>query len=209
MVINLTKAAYAGSKQAKTVGNLHNYLIKNGLTSTPNRGVKTENINSCTAGVLNAGRKNFMFHSAPELQPIELIKKELEKQVNTLRETCDTVRGFIVGGLELNPKDKETVRSFDLYNKIADTLDELGVPFTMMCGKKKGAPLEGMYAVNDTITVWSDFFKNIFSPGNKKLQQDEIIQLLEKNYQFVEVSPEQKIQILDEAASGSMKSLVG
>lgn len=209
MVINLSKAAYIGGKQSKTVGQFHNYLIKNGLTSTPNRGIRTENINSCTAGVLNAGKKNFMFHAAPEMEAIGLIKKELEKQVNILRETCDNVKGFIVGGLRLDPKDKESVQSFDLYNKIADSLDELDVPFTMMCGKEKGAPMEGIYAVNDTLTVWSNAFKNLFTPENKKLKQDEIIDLLEKKYQFVEISPEQKISILEDSIAKSAANLAG
>ncbi len=197
--INLTSNSYHPVKTAKVVGNFHDYLFRNGMTVSLNKGVRTENINSCTAGIINAGKRNFMFRSAPEMESLRFLKKEIENQVNILRETCDKVKAFIIGGLELNNKDRESVQSFDLYNTIADTFDELNVPFAMMCGKKKGAPMEGIYAVNDNITVWSKLFKNLFTPENKKLKQDEIIDLLENNYQFIEVSPEQKISILGDS----------
>ena len=63
------------------VGEFHDYLIKNGKAVTVMRGIQTENINSCTAGVLKAGDKHFMFHAAPEMQPLGSIKQELEKQL--------------------------------------------------------------------------------------------------------------------------------
>ena len=96
-------------------------VIKNGKAVTAIRGIQTENINSCTAGVLKAGNKHFMFHAAPEMQTLGSIKQELEKQVMNLRRICDEVHGFICGGWQLDNRDKSTVQSFDLYNKIAES----------------------------------------------------------------------------------------
>ena len=99
--------------------------------------------------------------------------------------------------MELNNKDTESVASFNLYNTIADTLDELGVNFTMMCGKKRGSAMENMYAVGDNITVWSDKFKEIFPNSSKNLSQEEIVEKLENHYQFVEQTDEHAFNILD------------
>jgi len=196
-MINLSKVAYPEVKRVIDVGRCHDYLIGAGKSTATSRSLKTECINTCTAGVLSNGKNHFMFHAAPELQPIATIKKEIERQVNILRETCDNIKGFICGGLELNNRDSESVASFNLYNTIADTLDELGVNFTMMCGKKKGAPMENMYAVGDTVTVWSNAFKKLFPQGSENLNQEEILETLENHYQFVEQNDEHVINVLE------------
>lgn len=197
-MINLSKVAYPEVKRVIDVGRCHDYLIGAGRGTATVRSLRTEHINTCTAGVLTNGKNHFMFHTAPELQPVASIKREIEKQVNVLRETCDNIKGFICGGLELNNRDSESVASFNLYNTIADTLDELGVNFTMMCGKKKGAPMENMYAVGDTVTVWSDAFKKIFPNGAKDLSQEEVIEALENHYQFVEQTDEHAFNVLED-----------
>ena len=98
----------------------------------------------------------------------------------------------------MNNRDSESVASFNLYNTIADTLDELGVNFTMMCGKKKGSPMENMYAVGDTITVWSNAFKKMFPNGAKDLSQEEIVEKLENHYQFVEQTEGHSFNVIDD-----------
>lgn len=197
MSINLAKFVYPETKTTKIIGNFHNYTVKNGGFANLNRGLRTENINTCTAGVLNADKTNFMFHVAPEQQSISTIKKELEKKIETLRETCDDIKAFICGGLELNHKDPESIRSFELYNTIADAFDELGVKFTMMCGKQKGAPMDNIYAVNKSVTMWNDSFKKIFNQDSSKLSKDDILELLENEYQFVESNDAHKLSVLE------------
>lgn len=192
--VNLAKSAYPNVKCVKEVGRFHDYLIKNGKKATLNHSLITENVNTCCAGVINAGKENYMFHAAPEMQPVATIKKDLEKAVNTLRETCDDVKAFICGGLELDNNNKESVASFNLYNTIADTLDELGVKFTMMCGKRRGAPMENIYAVNESTTVWSEAFKDLLE-GKPKLSRDEILAKLEERYQFVESNAENILNV--------------
>ncbi len=200
--INLSGIPYPQVKKSLTVGNFHDYTIKKGLNACFNKGLLTENINSCTAGVLNAGKRNFMFHAAPEMQDLTTVKKELLKQIDKLRESCEDIKGFICGGWALNTKDRETVRSFDLYNTIADTLDELGVKFTMLCGKEKGSPMDNMYAVNQGVTVWNNSFKELLPDIKNKADMQDV---LEKQYQFVELSPEIDIT----ASAPKLKSLAG
>lgn len=197
--INLTPNPRLQVKTTKIVGDFHDYLIRKGDFITSQRSMQTENINSCTAGVLCAGEKHFMFHAAPEMQPLNTIKKELEAQVENLKKYCDDIRGFICGGWELNTKNPESVKSFDLYTSIADTLDDLGVKFSMLCGKEKGAPFENLHSINKNITCWSDTFKNIIVGDKSKMSQNQIADMLENHYQFVELNPEDTIKLTGEA----------
>lgn len=193
--INLSKVPYPEIRYAKNVGYFHDYLIKKGSICTNHRGLRTENINSCTAGVLFGKDKNFMFHAAPEMQPLNSIKEDLAQFVSKLNRSCEEIKGFIFGGWALNNRDKETVRSFDLYNTIADALDYLGIKFTMICGKEKNAALDNMYAVGNNVTVWNNDFKKIASSEN--MSPEEVINLLEQNYQFVENEAGEDIKFID------------
>lgn len=197
-MINLSKIPYPQRKKLNLVGEFHKYTISKGISACMNRGVRTENINTCVGGVLNAGAHNFMFHAAPEMQALTSIRRELSKQVESLRETCENVTGFICGGLEFNIKDKEAVQSFDLYNTIAEVLDDLGVKFTMLCGKEKGAPMENIYAINSNINVWSDSFKKLMN--KRDVSEEELQKMLEDKYQFIEKPDEQVVNIVDSFA---------
>lgn len=193
--INLSKISYPEVKNKKLVGDLNDYLIKNGLTISNKNGIRAENINSCTAGVLNGGNKHFVFHAAPELQPLKSIKKELTQKVELLRKSCDDVKGFICGGWELNPSDKESVKSFNLYNTIADVLDSLGVKFSMICGKEKGGPFDNIYSVNNNVTMWNENFAKL--GADKNTTKERLLDLLENQYQFVESNSEQELKMLE------------
>lgn len=193
--VNLSKIPYPDVKNAKIVGEFHNYLINNGALSVAHRGLRTENVNSCTAGALFGNGKNFLFHAAPELQPLHNIKNELEKFVEKLRQNGEEIKGFICGGWALDNNDMETVKSFDLYNTIANALDDLGVKFTMICGKEKNAPMDNIYATGNNLTMWNSDFKKILE--NKYLSKDEIIEALEQNYEFVESNAGQELKVID------------
>lgn len=193
--INLSRIPYPQIKNAKIVGEFPNYTLQSGALSVAKRGLRTDNINSCTAGVLFGDEKNFMFHAAPEIQTIASIKSELAKYVEKLQQTCDDIKGFICGGWALNNRDKETVKSFDLYNTIADALDSLGVQFTMICGKDKKAPMDNIYAVGNNATMWNSDFKKLLN--NKNIKQEDLVELLEQNYQFVENDAGLELKVID------------
>ena len=199
-MISLSKIAYPEVKRVKNVGLFHDYVMSAGKNISKCNSIRTENINSCTAGILISDKRHFMFHVAPELQPIATIKKELEKQIEILRETTENVKGFICGGLALNNSDKESVASFNLYNTIADTLDRLGIDFSMLCGKEKGAPMDNIYSVGNNSIVWSDAFKKLFPDENVNLSQDEIVSILEDHYQFVEQTDKNPFNIINDFA---------
>jgi len=54
-----------------------------------------------------------------------------------------------------------------------------------------------MYAVGDTVTVWSNAFKKLFPQGSENLNQEEILETLENHYQFVEQNDEHVINVLE------------
>lgn len=194
--IKLTDVQPFQMKKTKLVGNFHDYLICKGSLASTKYGMQTENINSCTAGLLNAGDKHFMFHAAPEMQSLRSVRQELEKQVEILRKTCDDIHGFICGGWELNTNSPKSVKSFDLYTAIADTLDDLGVKFTMVCGKEKGAPMDNLQAVNKIVTMWNSAFKKMFSGNPEELNQKQVADILENHYQFVETNSDDTISLV-------------
>ncbi len=193
--IKITNIPHIPAKRTKLIGEFHDYTLHKGSLIASQRGMQTENINSCTAGVLNAGNKHFMFHVAPEMQSLKTIKQELAKRIEILQKTCDDIRGFICGGWELNTKSPESVKSFDLYTAIADSLDELGVKFTMICGKEKGAPKDNLYSLNKSITMWNNAFKKTFLGEQENINQKQITNVLENYYQFVETNSDDTIKL--------------
>lgn len=192
--INLSNVPHILNRNIKLVGGAHDYLINKGANLPIKRGLQTENINSCTAGILISGDRHFMFHAAPELQPLSSIKKELEKKIADLHATCENIQGFICGGWEFKANDKECVKSFDLYNTIANVFDFLGVKFSMLCGKEKGSNMDNIFSINNSVTLWNENFNNIFKQ-NKGYTQNEIVEQLEKDYQFVETNSDDIFKI--------------
>lgn len=207
--INFTNIPMIKTKNAKLVGNFHDYLIQNGSFATTKKSLITENINSCTAGVLEAGDKVFMFHAAPEMQSITTIKQDLIKQINALKKTYTDIKGFICGGWKLNNNNPESIKSFDLYNTIADVLDSLGIKFTMVCGKEKGTSFDNLQVQNSKITLWNENFKNILIDNSKQLKQNEIINVLENFYQFVEKNTDDTLNLNLNTDSNKNLSITG
>ena len=192
--INLSKISYPMTKGAKVL-NSANSSISKGYLGCVGRGVRAENISNSTVGVLNSGKRNFIFAAYPEIQPINSIKRALAQKIEELRNGCEEIHGMICGGLELNPRNNESVRSFDLYNAIADALDDLGVKFSMICGKEKNAPMESLYSFGESTTLWGGRFDKILK--DKAPTRDEVIANLENHYQFVEISPEQAVKVIE------------
>ena len=185
LTINFSHIPYPDRKSMKEIGKFQEYIIGSTKPTTIQRSLRTENIDSCTAGVLSGGKKHFMFHAAPEFQPLKTVKSELAKQVAILRQTCDEIKGFICGGWAFDIHDKSTIMSYDLYRVIADAYDDLNIKFAMVCGKEKGAPLDNIHALSTSITMWNKDFEQLFK-NKSKASSDKVLELLEENYQFVE-----------------------
>ena len=205
LAINISKIPYPEVKNSKLVGNFHQYVIGKNTITTNHRGLRTENIDSCTAGVLQAGSRHFMFHAAPELQPVKTVKIELARQIELLRESCDNIKAFICGGWALDNKDIGTVKSFDLYSAISEALDALDIKFTMVCGKEKGKGLDNIFSVGESVTMWNPNLNGL--PSRKNMSQEEVLDLLSREYQFVESNSEQRVRFIDEFAPKTQRIL--
>ena len=59
--IKFTNVPHLPIKNTKMVGDFHDYLIHKGSLITTKRGMQTENINSCTAGVVMRGTSILCF----------------------------------------------------------------------------------------------------------------------------------------------------
>ena len=79
----------------------------------------------------------------------------------------------------------------------------------MICGKEKGAPLDNLYANNNNVTIWNEGFGKILAENPAKLNRNQIADVLEKHYQFVEINPDDKINFVLKSTPEKFKSLVG
>ena len=64
----------------------------------------------------------------------------------------------------------------------------------MLCGKEKGSNMDNIFSINNSVTLWNENFNNIFKQ-NKGYTQNEIVEQLEKDYQFVETNSDDIFKI--------------
>ena len=191
--INISQVGYPKLARTKEIGK-RACSFYDGTRKGLNLGIQAFNIEGDTALLLNAGRtNNEMYKLCPN---IANLKAELEKRIFEMEENFGKVRAFLYGGFRLNKNDPKSVESFNLYNNLADSLDELDVPFAMICGKDRRAPLDNVYAINNNVTIWNDLFKKFVKPANTPTQE-EIINTMKKDYQFVESTDNHLLKFLE------------
>lgn len=191
--INISQVGYPKLARTKAVGERACSFANGGKTGL-NLGLQAFNIESDTALLLNAGRtNNQLFKLCPM---VTNIKSELEKRIFEMEENFGNVRAFIYGGFKLNNNDQKSVESFKFYTNLADTLDNLDIPFAMICGKDHKAPLDNIYSINNNVTIWNDLFKKFVKPVSK-LSQEEIMDTMRKEYQFVESTDQHLLKFLE------------
>jgi hypothetical protein len=196
--VKLGSVAHSIPQKANCVGSCGIYAIRHGGYSKTNRALYSEGANTCLLVGLKAGKKNnCLLHIAPEHQSVGSIEKELISCINKIQEQStnikDKVCAILFGGRELLNSDPEAVGSFDIYNTVANVLDKLGISFSMICGKKKGASTDNMFMGLNDIAIWNKDLKNLKLPENAS--QDEIATALSERYEFVEFSPDVPIEI--------------
>lgn len=143
---------------------------------------------------LNGGNgRNCLMHVAPEQQTISGIKKGLEKILEKLWENMgnaqDKITGILVGG-----RDRSNTESFGLFNDIADVLEELKIPFSMICGKYDNVAFDNIAVSGDKAVIWNSSFKDIKFPKNPSQKELENI-LYEKTHEVVEFSKDVPIYL--------------
>lgn len=193
--INLSKVAYPRIKSLVSVGNsLGNYTLRDAKTVSPTIVLGTSDAYACTILALNNGKKKFMAHLAPELQPIKFVEKGLEKKLADFCEDSNDVKGVITGAWDSTQAD-----SFELPIAIANILDKFGIKFSMLCGKKKGSAPENMVMHKNTATIWSNKFKELFSNiKSDNVDNNAVQKALEDHYEIVELSDDIPINVIGE-----------
>jgi hypothetical protein len=193
LTVKLSSIPTQVPRSAKVVGANHLYNIKNAGYSASTQSLFSEGANTCVLVALNAGKKsNCLLHLAPEHQKVGSIKEELSGCIDKLKAKCEDVRekvtGILFGGIEFDSKDPQAKGSFDVYNTVANSLEDMDVPFTMICGKKKGSPKDAIFLTSTSASLWNTDLKGLDIPQNAS--QEEIAKQLSSRYQFVEISPE-------------------
>ncbi|MBQ4114383.1 hypothetical protein IJD34_03150 [bacterium] len=155
-----------------------NYGIRNAARncySHPNYAI---NSNSSVIGGLFTDARHLLFTTNASTNPEFTLRTELENQLNYLRRTCQTedVKGILVGGLRFDEKDKESQCSYYFYSKLAEAMDDLQIPFAMLCGRAKEIQPEHVYARFNHVKISSDGFKDI------KTSSQQVYDVVENRY---------------------------
>ena len=166
----------------------HRFADGKQLTTTW-RGLIAEDMNANVGGAIMTNKKAFVFNVAPERQSLSKIKTIIEEKTSELMQGGNKLLGFICGGWRIDKNNDISKRSFDLYNTLADKMDDLKIPFGMICGKEIGNHFDNFRLKENNIYMWSDLIANRFS-GKEPLPREDILENLEKDYEFVEFSPE-------------------
>lgn len=196
--VKLTSVPPQIIKNAVEVGSENLFTTKARKFVKSGKSIITENANTCTMINLNSGENNCLLHLAPEQQTTEGLRHGLQKCINTLLQQCknfqESVTGIIIGGRELIKNDPESVASFNIYNTAATILDELGIPFTMICGKNMGIPNDNICAKDKLAVIWNKAIKGLKQPESAR--KEDIERELEKLYQFVEIDDRVPVEII-------------
>lgn len=169
----VSKAAIVGKDNIFTVNKARFANSKYQLVS--------ENANTCVMLGLNGGKvNNCLMHLAPEQQPLRSLKEGIEKCIENLRGNMgrikEDVTGILVGGRNSSNKD-----SFYLFNEVANILDDLGVPFSMLCGKFDNVANDNILISGEKVKIWNSSLKN---------------KNLEDLYEVVEISDKVPVDII-------------
>ena len=105
-----------------------------------------------------------------------------------MQEQFGKINAFIYGGIEFDAKNASSRGSFNLYNNLADIMEELNVPFSMLCGKKPMVKThDNMHAIDDRLTIWNDAYKEMGKNLDEIANEDKL-EFLRSKYQFVETT---------------------
>lgn len=136
--------------------------------------------NTCSMLNLNGGHnRNCLMHLAPEQQSLVTLKSGIEKCILALQDKMGRVQeditGILVGGRHSGNKE-----SFNLFNEIANILDEFGIPFSMLCGKFDNIANDNIVIAGNKAGIWNNSLKD---------------HSLEDIYEVVELSDEVPINL--------------
>ncbi len=158
-----------------------NFTTMDGKYAVLSNAVKTGNINTCTGVVFHTPQINEMHHLAPEYSshqdPI-FIRDFFQERIYELQKSYGEVKAFIFGG---RGNDKQ---SFNLANNIANPIEDAGVEFSMLFGKKKFNTHDQMAITENKLSIWNDGFAKLFKKS-ENVTDNKKVKFLEDNYEIV------------------------
>lgn len=183
---------------SREVGANRKYTTKDCLQSTVAHGLKSFDAYTCTMVNFNTEQKiNKMWHLAPEYevhQNFNYLLKFFKEEALKLQDQFGKIRAFIYGGVEMGSA-KHNKDSFNLYNNLADAMENLNIDFAMLCGKKGFKTPDNMHVIDNRLTIWNDKFKEL-GKNPEKLDKSQKLEFLTDNYQFVESAGDDFFTIL-------------
>ena len=158
-----------------------NFTTMDGKYAVFSNALKTNGINTCTGVVFHTPQVNEMHHLAPEYpshqDPI-FIRDFIQGRIYELQKTYGDVKAFIFGG---KGGDKQ---SFNLANNIANPIEDAGVEFSMVFGKKGFKTPDEMAILEDKLSIWNDGFAKLFKKSGN-ITNNKKVKFLEDNYEIV------------------------
>lgn len=146
---------------------------------------------SVMLGLNAVNNQSCFMHLAPELESLCNIPKTLEKGIKTFCEKYDIcledLTGILVGGRDHKHKD-----SFNLLIAMANTLDSLEIPFSMICGKFDNIANDSMIMRGRNVSIGNESLR-----GLKGATKEEVEAALKNNYEVVEFTDESKVKFVD------------
>lgn len=189
--IHLSSNPIKYNAKASVVGRDRLYTTSRARFAQSKHPLVSHDANDCTMICLNGGTKyNCLMHLAPEQQPLTSLKSGIEKCIKTLMENMgraqENITAIIVGGRDSSHKE-----SFNLFNETANILEEMGIPFSMICGKFDHVANDNIVVAGNKAQIWNSSLKGLNSTSPK-----ELANILEENYEVVELSPEVPVEFI-------------
>ena len=160
-----------------------------------------DGLGSCVGVAIFSPQKKFLAHSAPELDLPQFISKPIKKIIGELRENLqhsyDEIVAFISGGIAWNEKNKLSHNSAALVNAYYEELTKQNIPTTVVASQF-GDGLNtrlNTYITSSSLLVGGKPIDTL--ELTKKSTKEEIQDVLEKHFDFVEISPSFPINFLD------------
>lgn len=195
--VKLTNVMPYTRKAPTIVGKENLFTINKAKDIVGTRAIVSDSADTCSYMAIKAGNRNALMHLAPEQEPIGTLRDRLYAYLDSFRENydimIDEMKAFIFGGREFAKGDVQSETSCNLYNEMAESLDEFGVPFTMICGKKSGMAKDDIYFASNKVYAINKSLKDLSIPENPTPKQVE--DAIGQYYECVEINPEVPIEV--------------
>ena len=178
---------------------------------SPKQAIHT-NITEPSIGItLWSPSKKIATKSTPSIDVPLLASRQLINIItnlrNSIRKSYEEIIAVLVGGVSYIPNDSISIKSVELIDKLYKTLQNEGIETTMIAGRFCDSinSKVNTYVTDRKMFLWGKPFDN--KGLHTKNSQNEIEEILSHNFDFVKISPDAPINIIDSLPT-STKRLV-